>query len=79
MIIAGLSCPSCGGHVIDNPQNTACHKCESAYPNNVLQLVEAHSGAKMRLVAKDIPAKVAVLQLAVASKLDSNVSALNKL
>jgi hypothetical protein len=68
MITIGLSCPHCGAHVIDNPENVKCFQCDKAYPEYVLKMINAHSAAKMRLVAKEEDPQRAVAQLAAASR-----------
>ncbi len=48
MILAGFSCPNCGGQVIDS--DTHCPQCQYPYLGTLALVAAAHHEAKMRFV-----------------------------
>lgn len=48
MIIIGLECPCCGGHVIDNGDH--CLHCQKTYPPEIRAFQKDHHDQKMQNV-----------------------------
>ena len=49
MTIEGLSCPGCGGHVIDNGE--ACNHCHHVFGPDIKAIQKRHHDVKMEHLA----------------------------